>query len=62
MKTDDYGGTQSCFRWEEVNLLLICVRLHFSPPKNTLREEDFSTEVKEDEPEWELCNPISMCI
>lgn len=23
---------------------------------------DFSTEVKEDEPEWELCNPISMCI
>lgn len=46
----------------EVTLLLIYVQLHFSPQKNSLREKDFSTEVKEDEPKWELCNPISMCI
>lgn len=41
--------------------LLIYIWVHFLSQKNSLREEDFSTEVKYDEPEWELCNPISVC-
>lgn len=42
--------------------LLIYVWLDFLSQKNSLREKDFSTKVKDDEPEWELYNPISMCI